>query len=328
MEASFALEGLATDKSRWEAEATTLRADMQTMKSEAGLLRTSHDELTESFSVCSGHLKDIQIAYDNVKGICKSRQEEVSQHRARCKSLSDQLRYLSEKVEELNRENDEIRVASEALQVTNHSLSDRIEFLEQASEYQQSILTAQLREVEDRSRESNVSELSKIKHELAEAKELVKDVAVLESRVREGNLNAEDLTTRIAQLEAELRTLNEDAARYQEVITQLQEVKRWLESENQRLIQSSMSAQADYVIELNATVEHCEDLRQRQTNESRTVIDDRDAQIGELTRHLETKTREFQKLAGEKQELVRQDSHPLSLLDLGNDRILAPAVHG
>lgn len=36
MEASFALEGLATDKSRWEAEATTLRADMQTMKSEAG----------------------------------------------------------------------------------------------------------------------------------------------------------------------------------------------------------------------------------------------------------------------------------------------------
>lgn len=68
----------------------------------------------------------------------------------RCKSLSDQLRYLSEKVEELNRENDEIRVASEALQVTNHSLSDRIEFLEQASEYQQSILTAQLREVEDR----------------------------------------------------------------------------------------------------------------------------------------------------------------------------------
>lgn len=68
---------------------------------------------------------------------------------------------------------------------------------------------------------------------------------MLESRVREGNLNAEDLTTRIAQLEAELRTLNEDAARYQEVITQLQEVKRWLESENQRLIQSSMSAQAD-----------------------------------------------------------------------------------
>lgn len=68
----------------------------------------------------------------------------------RCELLSDQLRYLSEKVEELNRENDERRVVSEALQVTNHSMSDRIEFLKQASEYQQSILTAQLRDVEDR----------------------------------------------------------------------------------------------------------------------------------------------------------------------------------
>lgn len=36
MEASFALEGLATDKSRWEAEVATLRADLQTMESEKG----------------------------------------------------------------------------------------------------------------------------------------------------------------------------------------------------------------------------------------------------------------------------------------------------
>ena len=34
MEASFALEGLATAKSRWEVEVATLRADMQTMESE------------------------------------------------------------------------------------------------------------------------------------------------------------------------------------------------------------------------------------------------------------------------------------------------------
>lgn len=68
---------------------------------------------------------------------------------------------------------------------------------------------------------------------------------MLESRVREGALKAEELTTRNAQLDAELRTLKLGTARYQEVITQLQEAKRQLESENQRLIQSSMSAQAD-----------------------------------------------------------------------------------
>lgn len=60
------------------------------------------------------------------------------------------MRCLSDKVEELNRENDERRVANEALQVTNHSMSDRIEFLKQASDYQKSILTAQLRDVDDR----------------------------------------------------------------------------------------------------------------------------------------------------------------------------------
>ncbi|KAK5799166.1 hypothetical protein F5H01DRAFT_384866, partial [Linnemannia elongata] len=306
MEASFVLEGLATDKSRWEAEVAALRANMQTMEIERGessLLRTSHDHLTESFSVCSDRLKDIQTAYNNVQRICESRQEEANQYRTKCESLSGQLRCLSDKVEELNRENDERRVANEALQVTNHSMSDRIEFLKQASDYQKSILTAQLRDVDDRCRESNADELSKIKNELTEAKELVKDVAVLESRVREGALKAEELTTRNAQLDAELRTLKLGTARYQEVITQLQEAKRQLESENQRLIQSSMSAQADYVIELNATVERCEELRQCQANESQTVIDDKDAHIGELTRHLETKTREFQKLAGEKQQL-------------------------
>ncbi|OAQ31585.1 hypothetical protein K457DRAFT_17295 [Linnemannia elongata AG-77] len=293
MEASFVLEGLATDKSRWEAEVAALRANMQTMEIERGessLLRASHDHLTESFSVCSDRLKDIQTAYNNVQRICESRQEEANQYRTKCESLSDQLRYLSDEVEELNRENDERRVANEALQVTNHSMSDQIEFLKQACGYQ-------------KCRESNADELSKIKNELTEAKELVEDVAVLESRVREGALKAEELTTRNAQLDAELRTLKEGTARYQEVITQLQEVKRQLESENQRLIQSSMSAQADYVIELNATVERCEELRQCQANESQTVIDDKDAHIGELTRHLETKTREFQKLAGEKQQL-------------------------
>ncbi|KAG9065790.1 hypothetical protein KI688_002087 [Linnemannia hyalina] len=283
MEASFVLEGLATAKSRWEAE-------------------------------------DIQTAYNKVKGICESRQEEVNQYRTRCQSLSDQLRYLSEKVEELNRENDELRVASEALQVTNHTMSDRIEFLKQANEYQQSILIAQLRDVEIRCCESNADELSKIKHELAGAKEVVKDVAVLESRVREGTLKAEDLTTRNAQLDTELGALKESTARHQEIITQLQETKRRLESENQRLMQSSMSAQADYVIELNATVERCEELRQRQVTESQTVIDDKDEQIGELTRHLETNTREFQKLTGEKQQLVRLACSSL-LLDLSDDKI-------
>ncbi|KAF9295780.1 hypothetical protein BGZ88_001477 [Linnemannia elongata] len=290
MEASFVLEGLATDKSRWEAEVAALRANMHTMEIERGLLRTSHDHLTESFSVCSDRLKDIQTAYKNVQRICESRQEEANQYRTKCESFSGQLRCLSDKVEELNRENDERRVANEALQVTNHSMSDRIEFLKQACDYQ-------------KCRESNADELSKIKNELTEAKELVEDVAVLESRVREGALKAEELTTRNAQLDAELRTLKEGTARYQEVITQLQEAKRQLESENQRLIQSSMSAQADYVIELNATVERCEELRQCQANEIQTVIDDKDAHIGELTRHLETKTREFQKLAGEKQQL-------------------------
>lgn len=36
MEASFVLEGLATDKSRWEAEVAALRANMQTMEIERG----------------------------------------------------------------------------------------------------------------------------------------------------------------------------------------------------------------------------------------------------------------------------------------------------
>ncbi|KAF9145476.1 hypothetical protein BGX30_008693 [Mortierella sp. GBA39] len=303
MEASFALEDLATAKSRWEAEVATLRVDMQAMESERGLLRTSYDHLTESFSVCSGHLKDIKTAYDKVQGVCESRQEEVNQYRTSFQSLSDQLRYLSEKVEELNRENEVLRVANEALQVTNHTMSDRIEFLKQANEYQQSILTAQLRDVEIRCCESNADELSKIKHELAGAKEVVKDVAVLESRVREGTLKAEDLTTRNAQLDTELGALKESMAHHQEIIAQLQETKLRLESENQRLMQSSMSAQADYVIELNATVERCDELRQRQAAENQAVIDDKDAQIGELTRHLETNTREFQKLTGEKQQL-------------------------
>lgn len=74
---------------------------------------------------------------------------------------------------------------------------------------------------------------------------------MLESRVREGDLKAEVRTTRIAQLDAELRTLKESMARYQGVITQLQETKRRLESENQRLIQSSMSAQADVSVFLS-----------------------------------------------------------------------------
>ncbi|KAF9551357.1 hypothetical protein EC957_009241 [Mortierella hygrophila] len=279
MEASFALEGLATAKSRWEAEVATLRVDMQAMESERG------------------QLKDIQTAYDNLQGVCESRQEEVNQYRTRCQSLSDQLRYLSEKVEELNRENDELRVASEALQVKNHTMSDQIEFLKQANEYQQSILTAQLRDVEIRCYKFNADELSKTKHELAGAKEVVK------MRIAEGALKTEDLTTRNTQLDTELEALKESAARHQEIITQLQETKRRLESENQRLMQSSMSAQADYVIELNATVERCEELRQCQATESQTVIDDKDARIGELTRHLETNTREFQKLTGEKQQL-------------------------
>ena len=67
----------------------------------------------------------------------------------------------------------------------------------------------------------------------------------MESRVRESTLKAETLMTRNAQLDAELRTLKEGTAHYQEVITQLQETKQRLESENQRLMQSSMSAQAD-----------------------------------------------------------------------------------
>ncbi|KAF8949487.1 hypothetical protein BGZ47_000028 [Haplosporangium gracile] len=310
MEASVALESLATDKFRWETELATLKADMQAMESDRGLLSTSHNHLTESLSVCSGHLKSIQAAYDKVQGICQSRQEEIDQYRDRCESLSGQMRQLSETIGELNRENNERRVVNEALQVANHSMSDQIDFLTYAIEYQQSILTSQLSDVEDRCREINAEELNKIKHNLAEAKELAaKDIAVLESNVREDTLKVQGLTCRNAQLDAEVNAIKGDTAWYQENITQLQESKRRLESENQRLIQTSMGAQADYVIELNATIERFEELRQREAKEIQAILlftrtrENKDAQTGELTNRLESKTRELEEISGEKQQL-------------------------
>ncbi|KAF9156707.1 hypothetical protein BG015_002502 [Linnemannia schmuckeri] len=304
MEASFTLESLATDKSRWEAELATLKAGMQAMEIDRGLLSTSHDHLTESLSMCSSHLKGIQAAYDKVQGICHSRQEEIDQYRDRCESLSGQMSQLSERVGELNQENNERHVANEALQVANHSMSDQINFLTYAIEYQQSTLTSQLRDVEDRCRETNAEELNKLKHDLTEAKELAaKDIAVLESNIREGTLSIQGLTSRNAQLDAEVNAMKGDTARYQEIITQLQGSKRRLESENQHLIQSSMGAQADYVIELNATVERFEELRQREAKENQALVEDKDAQIGELTKRLESKTRELEEISGEKQQL-------------------------
>jgi hypothetical protein len=58
-------------------------------------------------------------------------------------------------------------------------------------------------------------------------------------------MKTESLTTRNLQLEVELSAIKEDSTGYTDTIMILQEAKRKLEDENQRLIQSSMDAQAD-----------------------------------------------------------------------------------
>jgi hypothetical protein len=96
-----------------------------------------------------GHL-DYYVAFVGVRseGLLLIDPSLFSLHR--CESLSDQLRQQSERIGELDREIEEGRVAFESMQVTNSFMSDHIDFLERASEYQQSILASQLRNVEER----------------------------------------------------------------------------------------------------------------------------------------------------------------------------------
>ncbi|KAG0294317.1 hypothetical protein BGZ96_001390 [Linnemannia gamsii] len=316
MKASTAFKVHVTDKARWEADLATLRASVQDMECNRDLLRMSHANLVASFSACSSQLKTIQADHDRVQEISRSQKEDIDQYRTRYQSLSDQLHQQLEKVGVLNREIEEGRIATEALLVTNSSLSDRNGFLERACDYQLSIMTSQLRDVEERCREAYVKELNKARDEFAETKaRAVKEIVVLESDIRDGTMKAEILATRNLHLEAELSAVKEDSTRYMDSITILQEAKGKLEGENQRLIQSSMDAQVDYALEINDAKERFEELRQRESDENQATIQIKDVHIGELSRQLEEQTGEKQRLDRDMLELRVK----IQLLQTDND---------
>ncbi|KAG0269600.1 hypothetical protein BGZ95_002008, partial [Linnemannia exigua] len=298
--AQRSLENLSFDKAQVEIESARLKIVIQELETDRG-----------------DDFKELQVAYNKTLQIGQRQFDDIANYKTRCEthevtieSLNTHLRQQTAMACELRREIDVRGVAIDSLEVTNASLADRIEFLTQSSDYQQSVLQSQLQDVSAMCQENHDAELEKVRAERDTDKETyTSELTRMQSSIKELQAEFQNLVARNQRLVDEMKALRDEKLRQTERIAQLQEGASTMEVENRRLLSSSMEAQSDYTEEINNTILEFEsrlEERRRRVQEREQEIQAKDTQISELQSQIQTMTSDIDASKEENRQLDRE----------------------